>query len=200
MMARATTPQAAPGVLTASTPPHPNEKRPPLRVSALRRLRRPPTRSRIVRVRIGASWCPRRDSNPHARRQRLLRSRCLPIPPRRPATPDHREPGQLNTFDIGGRDRFRGPSLGRDGPASPGRDRRREPRAGPGESSRSSMRRQSVGVKWLRVVDALRCGRTAGARGVVPWARVCLGCARHSAVAGRCAVEGRTVYRCRADP
>ena len=27
-------------------------------------------------------WCPRRDSNPHARRQRLLRSRCLPIPPR----------------------------------------------------------------------------------------------------------------------
>ena len=28
-------------------------------------------------------WCPRRDSNPHARRQRLLRSRCLPIPPRR---------------------------------------------------------------------------------------------------------------------
>ena len=32
--------------------------------------------------------CPRRDSNPHARRQRLLRSRCLPIPPRGLGTPE----------------------------------------------------------------------------------------------------------------
>ena len=36
-----------------------------------------------VRVCIAMLWCLRRDSNPHARRQRLLRSRCLPIPPRR---------------------------------------------------------------------------------------------------------------------
>ena len=56
-MERATTPQAAPGALTAHTPPHANKKRPPLRVSLLRCLRRLPTRPRTVRVRIRASWC-----------------------------------------------------------------------------------------------------------------------------------------------
>ena len=62
------------------------------------------------------------------------------------------------------------------------------------------MRRQSVGVsghEWWMHCDM---GEPRALGGVVPWARVCLGCARHSAVAGRCAVEGRAAYRCRADP
>ena len=42
-----------------------------------------------VRVCIAMLWCLRRDSNPHARRQRLLRSRCLPIPPRRRDAPQY---------------------------------------------------------------------------------------------------------------
>ena len=45
------------------------------------RLRRPQGLFLRVRVCIAMLWCPRRDSNPHARRQRLLRPRCLPIPP-----------------------------------------------------------------------------------------------------------------------
>ena len=45
------------------------------------RLRRPQELFLRVRVCIAMLWCPRRDSNPHARRQRLLRPRCLPIPP-----------------------------------------------------------------------------------------------------------------------
>lgn len=47
-----------------------------------------------MRVCIAMLWCPRRDSNPHARRQRLLRSRCLPIPPRRRGCPDVRITGE----------------------------------------------------------------------------------------------------------
>ena len=55
-----------------------------------------------VRVCIAMLWCLRRDSNPHARRQRLLRSRCLPIPPRRRDAPQYmnkRATVQLRTID-----------------------------------------------------------------------------------------------------
>ena len=60
----------------------PYENRPPRQeVGDGPRLRRPLGLFLRVRVCIAMLWCLRRDSNPHARRQRLLRSRCLPIPP-----------------------------------------------------------------------------------------------------------------------
>ena len=67
----------------------PYEKRPPRQeVGDGPRPRRPQGLFLRVRVCIAMLWCPRRDSNPHARRQRLLRSRCLPIPPRGLGTPE----------------------------------------------------------------------------------------------------------------
>ena len=66
----------------------PDENRPPRReVGDGPRLRRLRELFLRVRVCIAMLWCLRRDSNPHARRQRLLRSRCLPIPPRRRGAP-----------------------------------------------------------------------------------------------------------------
>ena len=67
----------------------PYENRPPRQeVGDGPRLRQPQRLFLRVRVWIAMLWCPRRDSNPHARRQRLLRSRCLPIPPRGLSTPE----------------------------------------------------------------------------------------------------------------
>ena len=68
----------------------PYENRPPRQeVGDGPRLRRPQGLFLRVRVCIAMLWCLRRDSNPHARRQRLLRSRCLPIPPRRRDAPQN---------------------------------------------------------------------------------------------------------------
>ena len=73
--------------MSSRAPQH--EQRPPWWVSVVHHLEPHPSLFRLERVWIRAGWCLRRDSNPHARRQRLLRSRCLPIPPRRRDAPQY---------------------------------------------------------------------------------------------------------------